>query len=44
MRLLLWNIMYDGALSIKLSEGVTIIDFADDIVIVITAWIEAYLS
>lgn len=33
----MWNIMYDGLLRLKLPDGVTIIGFADDVIIVATA-------
>jgi Reverse transcriptase (RNA-dependent DNA polymerase)/Endonuclease-reverse transcriptase len=32
---LLWNVMYDGVLRLKLPEGVEIVGFADDIVLVV---------
>ena len=35
--LLLWNIMYDGLLRLKLPRAVTPVAFADDITIVIVA-------
>ena len=31
---LLWNITYDGVLRLRLSNGTTIVDFADDIGII----------
>ena len=34
---LLWNIMYDGILRLKLPANATIVGFADDIALVITA-------
>ena len=34
---LLWNIIYDGVLRLRLPNGTTILDFADDIVIVSVA-------
>jgi hypothetical protein len=34
---LLWNIMYDEVLRLKLPEGVTLIGFADDIAVVMVA-------
>ena len=34
---LLWNIMYDGVLRLPVPEGATIIGFADDIAIVVSA-------
>lgn len=33
----LWNVIYDGLLRIELHEQTTIIGFADDIAIVVTA-------
>ncbi len=33
---ILWNIMYDGVLRLKLPEGVEIVGFADDIVLLVT--------
>lgn len=39
----LWNILYDGVLEIDQPEGVTLIGFADDIVMVVTAIDESTL-
>ena len=33
---LLWNIMYDGVLRLRLPENAKIIDFADDLAVVVT--------
>ena len=34
LRPLIWNIMYDGVLRLRLPNGTTIVGFADDIAIV----------
>lgn len=34
---LLWNVMYNGVLVFPVSEGATIVGFADDLIIVVTA-------
>lgn len=34
---LLWNVMYDGILKLHLPERTTIVGFADDVALVVTA-------
>ena len=41
---LLWNIMYDGIFNIEMPQGASVIGFADDIAVVVTAWSEAELQ
>lgn len=35
---LLWNVMYDGVLRLDLPDGATVVGFADDVGLVVTAW------
>ena len=34
---ILWNAMYNGVLSVELPEGVTIVEYAEDVIIVVVA-------